>query len=733
MATRLLLLNLQYPLLIGLWLFLALVFSGKIGVLFGMHYLVLHPEYLSRVWFWSFFLLGGSMGFFTTCYQITCYILYGNRYPFLLLLDYPFLKFCINNSLLPLLFHVYFVLSIFFFQLESASFWLVGLRVLGYVVGLGCVIVVVYCYFFWIRIDVGKKISTRVDRPLKRWRFNRARIMRRIRAMRQVPPRVLLSYWDEHFCLRQASQVKPGQVSSGMLSILNKGHVNALLVQGFIISVLFVLGFFNHRPHLQLPAGASGMLLISFVVMLVGAFVYWFKSWGALVLIVMAVLIDVVVSRRWVDATHTIAGLDYSVPQRLYNDSTLLGMIDSLPVEEDKQRMLGLLNNWRARQDSLPIMVLAGVSGGGTRAALWTARALQQSDSVLQGRLIPQTVLVTGASGGMIGAAYFRELYAMRQQHPRAWLHDPANLEALSKDCLNSVIFAGLSNEVFLQPHKHWYANQPYFYDRGYALEDCLNENTQQIWENKTLKSYHQAEYAGEIPMLWLSPTIINDGRRLYLSAQGLSFMAQTQADPVLSNGVTGIDFFRFFQHQQADSLRFLSALRLNSSFPYILPSVRLPTDPPIFLTDAGIRDNYGVEDMLKFLYLFRGWIKVHTRMVVLLLIRDGGGVQIDFAQENGPIFRQAVTPLSSISASITKVQDLRHQTHIEQLQNLLGIDLRVVTLYYSPDFPNEPRASLSLHLTNFEKQSILKSIQKPNNVQALQQLKKLMSPKIKQ
>ena len=56
-------------------------------------------------------------------------------------------------------------------------------------------------------------------------------------------------------------------------------------------------------------------------------------------------------------------------------------------------------------------MVFVCASGGGHRASMFTMAMLQYADSTCGGKLMKQTVLMTGASGGMLGVAYFRELY----------------------------------------------------------------------------------------------------------------------------------------------------------------------------------------------------------------------------------------------------------------------------------------------------------------------------------
>ena len=56
-------------------------------------------------------------------------------------------------------------------------------------------------------------------------------------------------------------------------------------------------------------------------------------------------------------------------------------------------------------------MYIINVSGGGNRSATFTMNILQRLDSLMNGKLMKQTVLINGSSGGMFGAAYFRELY----------------------------------------------------------------------------------------------------------------------------------------------------------------------------------------------------------------------------------------------------------------------------------------------------------------------------------
>ena len=81
-------------------------------------------------------------------------------------------------------------------------------------------------------------------------------------------------------------------------------------------------------------------------------------------------------------------------------------------MSQDRQNMIGILEKWKQKQgEEKPLLLLIATSGGGNRSATFTMNALQHLDSVTGGQIIKKTFFITGASGGMIGATYFRELY----------------------------------------------------------------------------------------------------------------------------------------------------------------------------------------------------------------------------------------------------------------------------------------------------------------------------------
>ncbi|WP_373397322.1 hypothetical protein V8V91_22580 [Algoriphagus halophilus] len=61
----------------------------------------------------------------------------------------------------------------------------------------------------------------------------------------------------------------------------------------------------------------------------------------------------------------------------------------------------------------------------------------------------------------------------------------------------------------------------------------------------------------------------------------------------------------------------------MSATFPFITPNVQLPSIPEMETMDTGLSDNFGVQDALRFIYVFQKWISENTSGVVLITIRD--------------------------------------------------------------------------------------------------------------
>jgi hypothetical protein len=83
------------------WVVLFFVVNGNLGAAFGIPLLFHSPEYLGEVSSLSFLLLGFALGGFIMGFNTYSYIKLGALFPFLITINRPFFKFCINTALIP--------------------------------------------------------------------------------------------------------------------------------------------------------------------------------------------------------------------------------------------------------------------------------------------------------------------------------------------------------------------------------------------------------------------------------------------------------------------------------------------------------------------------------------------------------------------------------------------------------------------------------------------------------
>ncbi|MBX2842430.1 MAG: patatin-like phospholipase family protein, partial [Flammeovirgaceae bacterium] len=395
---------------------------------------------------------------------------------------------------------------------------------------------------------------------------------------------------------------------------------------------------------------------------------------------------------------------------------------------------LKILENWRGKfpKDKKPKLVLIAMSGGGQRAAVWTMKTLQFLDSAFNQDLLKKAMLMTGSSGGLIGGSFYRELYLMKQNGANIQLNDEKYIAQLAKDKLNPMVFSLVVGDLFFKFQKVEIDGQKYYKDRGYALEEQLNKDTDYIL-NKKLKDYKNEEFESKIPMLLITPTVVNDGRKLYISPQPVSYMCKGLVyNYNHKSSIRGIEYSRLFSNQNPENLRFITALRLNATFPYITPNVQLPSEPTMEIVDAGLSDNFGVMDAIQFTHIFKDWIEEHTSGVVLITIRDTPAEnQIDqFAFK--PLIESAITPLDNLLGNLTRLQNIRNDFNVEILQQLLKKDFFAIVEFQYLELPNEndeeiEHASLSWRLTSKEIKGIVNAIDHPTNKKAFEKLKNLM------
>jgi hypothetical protein len=203
----------------------------------------------------------------------------------------------------------------------------------------------------------------------------------------------------------------------------------------------------------------------------------------------------------------------------------------------------------------------------------------------------------------------------------------------------------------------------------------------------------------------------------------------------IIDTGIKGIEFRRFFRHQRADSLRFLTALRMNATFPYITPNVVLPSVPPMEVIDAGLADNFGVSDALRFLFVFREWIEANTSGVILVRITDKEKEVSISNTTSFSVFRKLISPLGNVIANLDYQQTRTNDAKIEYAKGWFHKPLYTIDLAYDPSQllrEGEPpivKAPLSWRLTQKEIDGLRQVVQAPANASALRRLQQLLRP----
>lgn len=732
--------------LIICWILLFAMITGNFGQYLGIPYLFLDPEYQNQVNFTSFFILGAVLAGFTVAFHITCYITDGHRFSFVGALSRPFTRFALNNSIIPLTFLITYIFYILSFQLDNqfTSGRELRLNLAGLLSGYVLMTLLFFIYFWFTNKDIFKYVVCRIDEQLKQnVQVTRASAMRKLDIAKKRQVRVDY-YLDYNFKIHKVDD-SGFYDKSTIIQVFDQNHFNLVVIQVFIVALVVVLGIFKDYPAFQLPAAASAVILMTIFVMISGAFSYWFGGWSATMAIIIFLVLNYLAGEDFFSKRYEAFGLNYEVPPAPYSHESITALNDSATIQNDRAQTLVMLENWRKKfpKDENPKMVFLCASGGGKRASLWTLTALQFADSLTEGRLMEKSIMISGASGGLIGASFFRELKLREKLGEPVNPYDHTHRESLSSDNLNPLIFSLLANDLFVGFNTFEYAGISYERDRVYTFEVQLNTITERLMD-KPVTAYFEPEQKAVIPMMVLSPTVINDGRKLYIAAQRVSYLnSAILGDPDYKMGkIAGVDFQALFKNQGAENLRFLSALRMSATFPYITPNTTLPTDPAIQIMDAGISDNFGISDAVRFLYSFKEWIADNTSGVVVVSIRDSPKLWKIAQRESQTILDAFSQPISTVYNNFENFQDITNDTYLGFAKTwftkpIERIDLQYQVESYAPILSqmdslrqNNARASLSWRLTAREKQGIMDNIHSFNNLEELQKLKVLLEKK---
>lgn len=420
---------------------------------------------------------------------------------------------------------------------------------------------------------------------------------------------------------------------------------------------------------------------------------------------------------------------------------------------------------WRAQfPGRKPKLVLVTTTGGANRSALWTTTVLSQlhADPGLPD-FARQVRVITGASGGMVGAAYY-----VGSLEPGGGLRAGFRPDDVAQDFLTPIINGFVFREVpFLA------VPAGYTRDRGELLDRAMEGEVPGVQADvagrlravfaQTFADLAPGEAAGWRPSLIFSPMIVEDGRRLLISNRHVPFLAVTTGNFLLPNRPTfgdepapspapataqvpakgarrhvvpspkagspgprprarqqdvysrpAVEFFRLFPEARS-RFRLSTAARMNATFPFLSPAVSLPTDAPRRVVDAGYFDNTGVGLAAAWLYEHADWAADNCSGVVVIQVRDSASHRENRAlslpaAEGRPFLPGLSGPLSAVSHARTASASYRNDDDLQRLGDYFTahpVSRRVSEFFTTVVFERDGEAGMNWYLSEADKASV--------------------------
>lgn len=715
----------KYQVLLIFWYLLWSTLNSSFLKNFGADALFFAPEYLGTVNALGAFFTGVAWGVFFMSWNITTFILHSKRFKFLAATSNPFLKYCINNSLLPLALLTFYFIKLYQFddykELMSNGeiFSIIG----GILLGIVFLLAVSFAYFFGAGKSISKNMAPIIGNPglFKKTFQGRAALVDEFGLK-------VDSYLSGSLKLRTVRHVSHYR-QDFLDAMFKRHHLAAIVCMLLAFIFLILVGFFLENKFFEMPAAASILVFFAVMIAFIGSLTYFMQSWSLPAAILLIILINFLYEKEIIDPRNKAYGLNYINKERrpAYDKKSLEALCTPEQVAADKKNMLSILQQWKKKQSSeKPLMVFINVSGGGLRSAAFVMNTLQQLDSSTNGNLMKQTFLISGASGGMLAATYYRELYRYKRTNPTLRIYDKKYGDYISSDLLNPVFTSMMARDIFAPIQKFGVDNNRYVKDRGYAFEKKLSDNTRGLL-NIQLKDIAKDEQAANVPLIIFNSVVKADARKLLIGTQPMSFMMKP-AVFMQNNSISpdAVDFAALFKNQQPMNLRILTAMRMNATFPYVLPNVWLPSNPVIDVMDAGLRDNAGTETTLRFLDNFKDWIAANTSGVLLLQLRDRPIDEWE-AKEPNNLTDMIVTPATMLQHNWFKLQGYSMNDQFSYFSDAAkNLTLTRAVIMYQPSKPDKG-AALNFHLSAREKIDIQESLNMDANKKHMMEIQQLL------
>jgi Patatin-like phospholipase len=393
---------------------------------------------------------------------------------------------------------------------------------------------------------------------------------------------------------------------------------------------------------------------------------------------------------------------------------------------------------WHARQKLQqpgqdPVLVAVTAVGGGITTGYWTDHVLYELQQSLGDSFAGSIGLVSGVSGGSVGALYFMDALADPRGQPlgdrllkardRAGEPSlpPAAWGLVYPDLWRTVPFGSLFRRVE---------------DRAEALEIAWRQQLRQPYA--TLVSWRQGVREGRLPVPIFNSTITETGSRMLLTPIDLPLRLAAAGDckDTPSHCLTTWKAHNFRQLYPGRDLNVATAARLSATFPWVSPLARPELERGdrrgFHLADGGYYDNYGVASLVDWLNDITGKMrqdKLKVRRILLVQIRAGDEREKGGAERSGWTL-SVIGPIQTLLSIRTATQAVRNDTEVDLIQRLacqqagIAVESFVFKLAPDPGDKGACKTPLSWQLTGGEKRCIESRWSTASNRNELQRLK---------
>ena len=416
---------------------------------------------------------------------------------------------------------------------------------------------------------------------------------------------------------------------------------------------------------------------------------------------------------------------------------------ESSPWPEDSATSSSqALHNRIAKSDQDKPVIMVAASGGGIRAALWSAHVMEQLQNEIP-QFRKQLGVISTVSGGSIGQMYYWD---------RFYLSEETKKDAASKAAETSSLAATVWGLTYLELPRLLLSSHFVPFDRGWAQETTwqqqLNEPTIK------LSDLYPKVKSGDWPIPVFNSSFQETGQRYLISPVAMKPGPAKSDDkpdqtPVETKGdgseneqknlntsekngkEKGNDkdekkYVSPYRDSVTDSeldMKIVTAARLSASFPYATPQsqsqIATDGDPKgnrevtrqLHAADGGFYDNSGLISVLEIIDRFRERYHKESGKIEIALVEIRAstgdfetGSKIEIAP--GGIATELLGPPYTVFNVLFGSQSARNREEINWLTELWGFNKkRNINVRHFVFYVGE--GPLSWHLTTYEKELI--------------------------